>query len=227
MSNRNSVLSPQLVVGLTIIVFGILFLMHNFGWIEGRQYWRYWPLILVFLGLSMLLQPAGSGGRGTGLVMGIAGGMLLLYTLGYTTIAIWQFWPVILVLIGIGIVWQVLRGPRPPVDLGDDLRASAFLGGTKLNSSSKAFRGGEATAILGGCEIDLTGAEIEDTSAVLNCFAFMGGVDLRVPDEWAVSIQGTPILGGFEDKTRRPRGDAQKRLVVKGFAILGGITVKN
>ena len=36
-----------------------------------------------------------------------------------------------------------------------------------------------------------------------------------------------PLLGGYEDKTRPPKGAAAHTLVVRGFAIMGGIEVKN
>jgi hypothetical protein len=47
-----------------------------------------------------------------------------------------------------------------------------------------------------------------------------------VPEEWEVVSRGLPILGGFVDNTRHTQG-AQKRLVVTGMAIMGGIEVKN
>ena len=34
------------------------------------------------------------------------------------------------------------------------------------------------------------------------------------------------VLGGFEDKTRRPLDD-RKKLVVTGLAVMGGVEVKN
>ena len=43
-----------------------------------------------------------------------------------------------------------------------------------------------------------------------------------------VSVEGVAIFGGYEDKTSHPReGAAAKRLVVRGFAIFGGVEVKN
>jgi hypothetical protein len=41
-----------------------------------------------------------------------------------------------------------------------------------------------------------------------------------------VVLHGTPILGGFEEKTAHPAAGT-KRLIVKGYAIMGGVEVRN
>jgi hypothetical protein len=81
------------------------------------------------------------------------------------------------------------------------------------------------TAILGGFEVDLRNASIQG-EAVMDVMAVMGGVQLRVPDDWIVIIEGFPILGGYDDKTRPPK-DSVKRLVIRGTVIMGGVEVKN
>ena len=62
--------------------------------------------------------------------------------------------------------------------------------------------------------------------AVLNVFALMGGISIKVPTDWTVELEGTPILGGFEEKTMQPK-DANKRLVVRGTAVMGGVDIRN
>jgi hypothetical protein len=37
----------------------------------------------------------------------------------------------------------------------------------------------------------------------------------------------TPILGGFEDKTRPPHEVSTQRLVIRGIVMMGGVEVKN
>jgi predicted membrane protein len=103
----------------------------------------------------------------------------------------------------------------------------ALLGGVNRRCVSQDFRGGSLTAIMGGCELDLRHASISSGQAVIDTFAFWGGIEIKVPQEWTVVVQGTPILGAFDDKTVRVGGDGSKVLVIKGVALMGGVDVKN
>jgi len=105
------------------------------------------------------------------------------------------------------------------------IEVTAILGGFVRRVSSQRFRGGDINVIMAGCEIDLRQASIEG-EAVLNVFAICGGITIKVPPDWSVILQGTPILGGFEEKTIVP-ANQDKRLYVVGYAIMGGLEVRN
>jgi predicted membrane protein len=101
------------------------------------------------------------------------------------------------------------------------------MGGTKTVVTTSDFKGGQATAVMGGCEIDLRHASMpESRAAVLDTFAFWGGIEIRVPDDWEVVSQGSAALGGFVNNARSLPG-SKRRLVVTGLAIMGGVEVKN
>ena len=78
---------------------------------------------------------------------------------------------------------------------------------------------------MGGVNLDLREADIAGERAVLDVFAFMGGVEIRIPEAWTVDVGTTSIMGGVEDKTRGAAGG--KRLVLKGAVIMGGIDIRN
>jgi hypothetical protein len=61
---------------------------------------------------------------------------------------------------------------------------------------------------------------------VINVFAVMGGIEMKVPTDWTVILNGSPIIGGFDEKTINPK-DGNKRLIVTGYAIMGGVQVNN
>lgn len=105
------------------------------------------------------------------------------------------------------------------------IEVTAILGGFVRRVSSQNFRGGDINVIMGGCEIDLRQASIQG-EAVLNVFAMCGGVTIKVPPDWSVILQGTPILGGFTEKTIVP-ANQDKRLYVVGYAIMGGLEARN
>ena len=93
-------------------------------------------------------------------------------------------------------------------------------------SNSPAFRGGDLTAVMGGCEIDLRQAEINGDAAI-DVFAVWGGIEIRVPENWSVAFRVTPILGGVEDKTRPSLGASAHRLTIRGVVVMGAVEVKN
>jgi hypothetical protein len=128
------------------------------------------------------------------------------------------------------------RPPHPPdfscmgatkrqVDT-DHINVSAILGGGEYKFNNKTLKGGKATAIMGGCVIDLTDADMTEDQIELNTFAFWGGIEVKVPKTWDVVMKGSPILGGMEVKTASPE-TPDKQLVVTGSAIMGGVDIKN
>jgi predicted membrane protein len=226
---KSSRLATQVVFGVIAILLGILLMLDNLNVIDAGDYLAYWPALLVVLGLVKILQPATSG-RAWGVVLVIIGGVLLLRALDLYHIRFRDFWPLLLILFGGALLWRTfVRRKITAEGVSDDslLNGTAILGGFKRTITSQDFRGGEITAVMGGYEIDLRQAAIRGEEAVINIFAFWGGVEVRVPDTWAVVMKGVPILGGFADETRANAGPGAKRLVVTGTAIMGGAEVKN
>lgn len=41
--------------GIVLIVLGSLFLAQNFGLLELKPYWKFWPAILIVIGLWMMV----------------------------------------------------------------------------------------------------------------------------------------------------------------------------
>jgi hypothetical protein len=100
------------------------------------------------------------------------------------------------------------------------------MGGVKRTNLSKDFRGGEATAVMGGIDIDLRNAVMDRDEAVLDVSSVMGGVKVRVPNDWTVVSRVSSIMGGFDDNTRHPV-NPDHRLVLKGTVVMGGLKVTN
>jgi predicted membrane protein len=162
----------------------------------------------------------------------------LLGTLGYLRLTAADLWPMVLIAIGLGLMWSRFElprfgtpGPAGPV-APDKVNATALFGGVERRVTTSNFTGGAVTAMFGGVELDFRGADIEGEEAVLFVEATFGGIELVVPERWTVIYEGQSIFGGYNDETRAPLPDvpgapARKRLVLRGQALFGGITVKN
>ena len=75
----------------------------------------------------------------------------------------------------------------------------AMFGGFGRIPPSPGWRRDLAVAILGGGELDLTHAEPAD-GAQLTAIAFLGGIDVKVPEGARVSMSGLSLLGGRDVK---------------------------
>jgi len=222
-------ITPHIVFGLLIILVGVVFTLDNFGMVDSERFFRYWPSGLILLGIARLWQARHYDGGGFmgALLIGV-GAWLQLEVLDYVDQSVFDLWPLLLIVAGGALVWQGFRGRRGRLapTSGATINAMAVLAGVERGSNSAAFRGGELTAFMGGCEIDLRQAAIHG-EAVIDVFAMWGGIDIRVPENWRVIGRVTPIMGAFEDKTRAPQGAVVHTLVIRGFVLMGGVEVKN
>lgn len=224
-------ISPRLVVGLGVMIFGILLTLENLGVFEIRGLWRYWPLVFILVGISKFVQGADAFGA---LIWVGAGASLVAANFGLLHLR--QVWPLFLVVVGARLVFGALGrshggGSRPfgssaVVDTAHAIDAFAFMGGVARGTNSTTFERAAASAFMGGCVIDLRRARIAKEEAVFDAFAMWGGVEVKVPEDWAVENRGVAILGGFVDSTRRPT-EPKGRLVLTGLAVMGGVEVKN
>jgi predicted membrane protein len=222
-------ITGQLVLGISIAVIGVLFMLDNLHILRAREYLRLWPLALIAIGLVHVVQARTGAGRVGGGIWILVGAVLLGNRLGLIHANIWSFWPLILVLVGGRIVWQTLEDNRA-TDHGDTsatVSAIAVMGGFERRVTSHEFRGGEITAFMGGGKLDLRDAVPVGGQAVINLFAMMGGFEIVVPETWRVVSEVTPFMGGIEDKSRTSANPSAPTLVLRGFVMMGGVTLKN
>jgi predicted membrane protein len=215
--------TPRVVLGLGVMLAGLVLALDSLGLVDGGALFRFWPLAIVAVGVVKWLSPAPQ--RMSALIWIVVGVGLLLVTMGHMSFV--GVWAVLLFLVGAKIAWKALRPAATPMDPAAALDLLQFMGGTKTVVTTTDFKGGQATAVMGGCEIDLRHASMpEGRAAVLDTFAFWGGIEIRVPDDWEVVSQGSAALGGFVNNARSQPG-ARRRLIVTGLAIMGGVEVKN
>jgi predicted membrane protein len=215
--------TPRLVVGLTVMLAGLVMALDSLGLVDGSAVFRFWPLALIAVGVVKLVSPARPG---SGALLWIVAGVgFLMVTLGRMSAG--GVWALLIFALGAHIAWKALRPPVVPREPSSAIDLLQFMGGTKTVVTTADFKGGQATAVMGGCEIDLRRASMPDGRAVvLDTFAFWGGIEIKVPDDWEVVSQGNAVLGGFVNNARSQPG-TRKRLVVTGLAIMGGVEVKN
>lgn len=226
--------TSQVVLGVMVIALGLLFLLDNLDILDMHRAISFWPMVFIVLGTVKLCDTGSQGGRVVGALMIGVGVLLTLDRMDIIDFSWRAVWPLVLIGVGCMLLYKALYGRRRMLaggDLKDDIQrdgvidATAILGGYERRVTTPNFRGGEITAVMGGCDLDMRSSSIQG-EAVVNVFAFWGGVTIKCPPDWTVVLQGTAIMGGFEEKTAAPP-DNSKRLIVRGYAIMGGVEVRN
>ena len=220
----------RLLLGLTVVTLGVLFLLDSAGVLDaGQAIDDFWPLLLVAAGLLTLAERPPSVVRGW-LLTG-AGVLLLLFTADVIDRGAWDFvWPALIILAGVLIVARWAGRAIPSGASREDvIRATAVFGGPKLVSTAQHFQGAWLTAIFGGVTLDLRGARPVPEGASVNATVAFGGVDILVPKGWRISVRSTPIFGGLEDKTdhSEPPAPDAPTLHVDALTVFGGVEIKH
>lgn len=219
-----------MLLGLVIMTLGMLWTLDNLRLIDSGAILRWWPLVLVAIGVGKLLGVWTSRHTIAGAVFVAVGAWFLADTFDLVDVGFGELWPLFLVLLGAQLLTRSLSRQRQgdTLDQGSkQLGSFAFLSGVERKVVSDEFRGGELTAVAGGCNIDLRGAKPVPGGAVLDVFVWWGGIDLIVPDHWRVVNEVTAVLGGIEDKTKTAPADGRDTLLVRGLVVMGGIEIKN
>jgi predicted membrane protein len=230
----------RLFVGIALIAVGVLALLGNLHIIDPIALRAFWPLVFVALGLSHIARHRSPHALLWGVGFIALGAALTLRKQGLLPLGMHELWPALLIFGGVYLLAKGLfpdsgsrwrgweRGNGLPPPRGEDsarLNLKAILNGSAIKNDTQDFQGGELTAVMGGLELDLRQASMK-SEAVLHVLVMMGGVEIRVPQDWSIQLRSVPILGGVEDKTV-PAMNASKRLIIEGDIIMGGIEIKN
>jgi len=216
--------------GLLIILVGLLFLFGVLGEEGiGDMFSTYWPLFLIFIGLWILITHEFR--NFFGLLLAAIGCIFLLIKLEVLGHRIWYFlWPVLIILFGLWVIFRprVRIKEKSPEIKGHDLDVSGVFSGLKRAIESKEFRGGKASAVFGGLELDFTESQLAENEATVEMTAAFGGIEIRVPPEWKIIVDSNPIFGAIEDKRKSvPRAEDAPKLYIRGTVIFGGIEIKS
>jgi hypothetical protein len=103
----------RLVFGVALVLLGGYFLFDQLGMVELDLPWRWWPLILVAMGLARVASPGDEGRRG-GVWLIVIGLWLLANFHGWAGLTWESSWPLLLVAAGAMIVWRSVSERETP-----------------------------------------------------------------------------------------------------------------
>jgi predicted membrane protein len=224
-----------IIFGTIVILVGLGFLLDNMGIVDFREFWKFWPVLLIAYGASRILACRAVTGVIWGGAVALIGALLLLDNLDILFFRFDYIWPLIIIAFGLSLLARAIDRKRYIAEAAAGSNESVLnivtvFGGSNRVIDNKDFRGGEIVSVFGGVRLDLRRAAITLDRVVLDISAVFGGVEIRVPENWAVSTKGIGIFGGFDDKTLHPKPDPNVKtpeLVITGATVFGGMSVTN
>ena len=225
--------TKYLLAGILIILGVALLLDQYHVWTLGKIISTWWPLILIVMGLSSLLNKNSS--PLTGIFILLVGLIFQLDKLDVLPGSAWgYFWPLLLIVIGVSILLSKkdnhskrIFSNNKSISNDDFLNISTIFSGIEHRVDSKNFAGGDISCMFAGIEIDLRQCELKNNGAILDLSVAFGEIVLRVPNHFILDVSGSPFLGGFENKTRQEVTADSKILKIKYSAIFGSIEITN
>ncbi|MEG2426761.1 MAG: hypothetical protein RSB28_08075, partial [Oscillospiraceae bacterium] len=151
---------------------------------------------------------------------------------------------VALVIFGVGLIYSEIKRKKTPsnqeveVVQGTNFNRRAtestsqkpsFFAAFGLNqsrSSCKNLCGGDATAIFGGVELDLSDA-VPSGNVTFSVNSIFGGVDIVPPKGYKIETTGVSLLGGCDNKLQDTQYDGSPIFTIKYFTFCGGIDIVN
>jgi predicted membrane protein len=227
-------INNKLIIGVILVLVGIALVIRNTGifpdFIDNVIF--SWPMLLVTIGFIMTL---GSTEKTAGIIVMSVGGFFLIPILFRETFHVYNlFWPSIFIIVGIIFIVSKRKGWHSIKTAGtvsdNYIDYVNIFSGSERKIVSDNFSGGKVTAIFGGSEIDLTKSKLAQGRSELEIACVFGGTTIIVPDDWYITIEVTPILGGFGDSRKLIPGrtiDPSKQLVIRGTVVFGGGEVKS
>lgn len=216
--------------GLLLICLGVLFLLDQMGRLDfGDLVGRFWPVIFIIIGISILLSNNFKN-VGSGIFFILFGAFFLLLRMRIFDRAVWHYiWPLAIIATGLWMLlrpaWHPNRSEASEVG-GDDLAISQVFSGSARKVESQNFRGGKADVVFGSAEIDLRAARLAGGQATLVLSVVFGGIEVYVPRDWQVVLEGTPVLGSIDSHKKAAAVPTTQTLTIKGSAVFGSIEVK-
>jgi len=239
--------SNRMWSGIAVLLIGIVFLLSNFG--ISMPHWLFsWSTFLLAAGLIVGYKRNYNGGGW--LIMVIIGGYFTLSDMTNISLSKYYF-SFAFIALGLYLILKPKKSFQDklkdkekkaadfgipdenapegqPVDENDYVDSLNLFGGSKQNIFSKNFKGGDVISIFGGCELNLTNADIQD-DITIDVVAIFGGMKIVVPPTWDVKSEVTAIFGGLDDKRSvlPPSGQPRKIIKIKGLALFGGMSITN
>jgi predicted membrane protein len=216
------------IFGIGLILLGIGFLLSQFSIFNfGEFLLTWWPVLIIFLGLSKIFNSNKSDYSGYFI---IAIGLLLqLNALNIIQTGFWSaFWPLLLIYIGVSIIFKSKKNKNGKFINNDKFEIFNIFSENHRVIESKEFEKGEIATVFGSSKVDFRSADYLSGTGLVDVSVTFGSIVIIVPPNVNITTNGFPIFGALENKTFNPVDNPNfKTLNIKFFIMFGSLEIKN
>ena len=259
MKKSTGKIKPRSLIGIGLIIFAVLLFFDNIGLRFLHSIIRNWPIGMIIIGAVLIWGPdklrikSNSDRTLPFLLIGLGALFFIIQhgflNFGFKAIII----PLVLLFVGYHIIRSGKHSNKQKTEIAlytkledeeseemkhydhvmdedDKIDLFTILGGGDYSTRSANLTDGNIIAILGGVSADIREADTQQDVIEIDVQAILGGVELKVPAHWQVTVKVLPLLGGVSNKTTCLADKLQmkkKHLIVTGIAFMGGVDIRN
>ena len=213
----------RIVLGGSLVTLGVLYLLSTLDAIEsvGAIVGTWWPLVIIVYGVLQLIADRTTAVGSGGIIA--LGAFLLGRSLGLFDASIWRFvWPLVLIVAGI---WVMAGRTERTVGGGRSLSTGTLLGLRRVRVQPGPLENGSVVVVLGALTLDLS--DVDPPGDIdLRATVIGGSLSVMVPEGWEIDLDGTPILGMWDNTTAR-NGGGKQLLRIRALTVAGAIEVRH
>ncbi len=101
-----------------------------------------------------------------------------------------------------------------------------ILSGADRKGVWKPARKNRLFTLMGGIDLDFTGAIFPPGVTDIEFLCLMGGVDIIVPEGINIEVKGLPVMGGVDKNVSDDHYPGRPTLRIHGIVIMGGVDIK-
>ena len=203
----------RVFLGLIAVTVGLTIFLDRVGGVDQVLpiLRRWWPVLLILLGLGNLIRlpPRPWGVIGPVTIIAV-GACLLLVTFGFVRRSDFpRIWPAALAVAGYVIALAGADWPDERLPYQNELRQFVFLRGKRVVSQAPEFWRADITVFFGSFVLDLRNAGLY-RRVVVNVNAVFGSVDVIVGPGITITERRPFLLDRFGVESQQPNGRSNR-----------------